>query len=76
VTLTETTHRHRATALTSIQDRFESGAATRLEVVQAERDLLESALEAVNARVEYQIALVRFYRAEGTLLQRRGISVD
>ncbi len=76
VALTETTYAHRETALTSIQDRLESGAATRLEVVQAERDLLESALEAVNARVDYQVALVRFYRAEGTLIKRRGISVD
>lgn len=76
VTLTEETYVHRETALTSIQDRLESGAATRLEVVQAERDLLESALEAVNARVNFQIAQVRFYRAEGTLLTRRGISVD
>ncbi|MBN2526348.1 MAG: TolC family protein [Deltaproteobacteria bacterium] len=76
VTVTKQTQMHRETALRSVQARVEVGTATGLELVQAERDLLESALEEVNAQVQYQLAQVQLYKAEGTLLKRRGIGLE
>jgi outer membrane protein len=45
-----------------------------LLIARAQRDLLDSQLEEVEARVEFRKALVDFYRLEGTLLIRRGIA--
>jgi outer membrane protein TolC len=42
-------------------------------VAQAQRDLLVSQIAEVEAIVNYRIALVRLYLAEGSLLERRGI---
>lgn len=74
--VTQQTHLNRGKAVDSVMTQYEVGTATRLEVVQAERDLLESGLEQVNAQVQYQIARVQFYKAEGTLLARRGIVME
>ncbi|MEX2671864.1 MAG: TolC family protein [Phycisphaeraceae bacterium] len=72
----------RATQLTSeLQEqtleaetqKFRVGKSTTLLVAQAQRDLLESQLEAVAAVVRYRQALVELYRLEGSLLERRGI---
>ncbi|MCF7848741.1 MAG: TolC family protein [Kiritimatiellales bacterium] len=57
------------------RDRFEVGSATALDVAQAQRDLVESQIAQIKARVAYQIARVRLYLAEGSLLDRRGIVV-
>lgn len=61
---------------TAERERFEVGHGTALQVAQAQRDLLASQLEEVRAVVAYRIALVRLYLAEGTLLARRGITVE
>ncbi len=58
------------------QQRFDVGASTALLVAQAQRDLLSSQIAEVEAQVNYRIALVRLYLAEGTLLERRGMAVD
>ncbi|MBN2717468.1 MAG: TolC family protein [Deltaproteobacteria bacterium] len=74
--ITTQTHFYRETALDSILAKFDAGSATQLAVVQAERDLLDSELEEVQAKVQYRIALVKLYLADGTLLKRRGISLE
>jgi len=57
------------------QERFAVGSSTALQVAQAQRDLLNSQIAEIEAIVNYRIALVRLYLAEGSLLERRGISV-
>ncbi len=58
------------------RERFEVGASTPLLLAQAQRDLLVSQLAEVESIVLYRIALVELYRAEGSLLERRGISIQ
>lgn len=58
------------------QERFSVGTSTSLLVSQAQRDLLVSQLAEVEAIVNYRIALVNLYLAEGSLLERRGIRLD
>ncbi len=55
------------------QARFRVGATTALAVAQAQRDLLESQLEEVDASVRYRQALTELHLQSGTLLVRRGI---
>jgi len=57
------------------QERFEVGTSTTLLVSQAQRDLLVSQIAEVEAIVNYRIALVNLFLAEGSLLERRGISI-
>jgi outer membrane protein TolC len=54
-------------------ERFEAGAGTALMVAQAQRDLLSAQIEEQRARVQARLALLRLHRAEGSLLDRRGI---
>lgn len=68
------TRRFREEAARAEQERFAVGASTALDVALAQRDLLASEIEEVEARVAYQIARIRLYLAEGTLLERRGLS--
>lgn len=58
------------------KERFSIGASTSLLVAQAQRDLLVSQLAEIEAVVDYRIALVNLYRAEGSLLDRRGIVLE
>ena len=55
--------------------RFDVGTSTALLVAQAQRDLLASRIAEVRAIVNYRIALVRLYLAEGSLLERRGVRI-
>lgn len=57
------------------EERFDVGESTALLVAQAQRDLLVSSIAEVEAVVNYRIALIRLYRAEGSLLERRGVSL-
>jgi outer membrane protein TolC len=57
------------------QERFSVGESTAIVLAQAQRDLLSSRFAEVKALVDYRNALVQLYRAEGTLLERRGIRV-
>jgi outer membrane protein TolC len=54
-------------------ERFNVGAGTALLVAQAQRDLLVSQIAEVRAVIQYRIALIRLFLAEGSLLSRRGI---
>jgi len=55
-------------------EKFRVGRSTNLFVAQVQRDLLISRINEVRAVVNYLKAIVHFYRLEGSLLERRGIS--
>jgi outer membrane protein TolC len=57
------------------KERFDVGASTALLVAQAQRDLLVSAIVEVEVVVNYRKSLVNLYLAEGSLLERRGVSL-
>ena len=57
-------------------ERFEAGVGTALLVAQAQRDLLEAEIAQVAAVVQYRLALIALYLAEGSLLERRGITIS
>jgi outer membrane protein TolC len=58
------------------EERFDVGSSTALLVAQAQRDLVASRIAEVEAIIHYRIALVNLYLAEGSLLQRRGVTLD
>jgi len=58
------------------QDRFEVGLAENLDVLEVQRLLVQSKVDAVTAKVRYIQSLTNLYLAEGTLLHRRGIQLD
>lgn len=55
-------------------EKFRVGKATNFLVLQAQRDLTGSRLSEAQAMVAYLSALADLYVAEGTLLERRGIT--
>jgi outer membrane protein TolC len=55
-------------------EKFKVGKSIAILVAQAQRDFLQSQIAEVQAVISYQVAVVEFYRLEGTLLQRRGIA--
>lgn len=55
-------------------EKFRVGRSTNLLVAQAQRDLLESRINEVQVLVSHLKALISFYRMEGSLLERRGIT--
>ena len=61
--------------LAAEKERFDVGASTTLLVAQAQRDLLASRIAEIEAIVQYRLALVNLYLAEGSLLERRGIRI-
>jgi outer membrane protein TolC len=65
----------RREAVRVIQGRHDVGRATNLDVLQVQRDLIQSQLDDATARVRYIEALTELYAAEGTLLERRGIAL-
>ncbi|MDQ8184894.1 TolC family protein [Pelagicoccus sp. SDUM812002] len=56
-------------------ERLEVGSTTALQVAAARRDLLASRIQEVEALISYRLALIDLYLAEGSLLERRGISL-
>jgi len=54
--------------------KFKVGKSIMLLVAQAQRDFLQSQIAEIQAIINYQVAVVEFYRLEGTLLLRRGIA--
>ena len=57
------------------EKKFEVGMSTSFFIVQAQRDLTEAAANEVIALIDYNKALVQFQRAQGTVLDRRNITV-
>ena len=58
------------------EDRFTVGLVTHLDVLQVQRFLIQAQVDAITAKVTYIQALTNLYEEEGTLLTRRGISVE
>ncbi len=54
-------------------EKFRVGKSTSLLVAQAQRDLVSSQINEVQAVVAYINAMVELFRLEGSLLERRGI---
>ncbi|MDQ8202335.1 TolC family protein [Pelagicoccus sp. SDUM812003] len=67
--------RHLEETVIGEEERLEVGDSTELQVAEARRDLLESRIREVEALINYRIALVELYLSEGSLLERRGISI-
>ena len=65
----------REETLKAEKQRFDVGASTALLVAQAQRELLASSIAEVKAIVNYRVALVRLYLAEGSMLERRGVRI-
>ena len=61
-------------SLRAERERFDVGSGTALLVAQAQRDLLASQIAEVQSIVTYRIATVNLLLAEGSLLERRGIT--
>ncbi len=76
ITATAATRALREETVRAEQERLRVGTSTALLVAQTQRDLLESQIAEVGAVVDYRIALVNLYLAEGSLLERRGVRVD
>lgn len=76
ISASSTTRALQENTLEAAKARFQVGVGTSLLVAQARRDLLVSQIDEVRAVVDYRIALVHLYLAEGSLLERRGVTVD
>lgn len=70
---TVTTRRLQEETVQAEIERFDVGASTTLLVAQAQRDLLLAQINEVEAVINYRIALIQLYLAEGSLLERRGV---
>ncbi len=56
-------------------DRYQVGMARNLDVLLIQRLLIEARVADVEARIAYLEALLDLYRADGTLLERRGVAL-
>lgn len=75
INATRVTRELQEEVLRAEQARFRVGTGTALALAQAQRDLLESQLDEVEAIIRHRQALTDLHRQSGTLLMRRGISV-
>ncbi|MEE4363547.1 MAG: TolC family protein [Desulfotignum sp.] len=73
ITASRITRRYEEQTVAAEIERFNVGAGTALLVAQARRDLLVSQIAEVRAVINYRIARIRLFLAEGSLLQRRGV---
>lgn len=56
-------------------ERFGAGRGTAFAIAQAQRDLLAAQIAEISAVMDYLKRLTAFYRFEGTLLTRRGLTM-
>lgn len=70
------TVRFRADAAKAEQEKFAVGSSTTLQLAQAQRDLLAAQVAYARGVTNSRRALVNLYRMDGTLLERRGLTVD
>ncbi len=75
ITATRATRILQELTLDAEQERFKVGSSTSMLVAQAQRNLLAAEIGEVGSVVNYRIALVRLYLVEGTLLERRGVTL-
>ena len=76
IAASSTTRIFQQQTLAAERERFDVGISTALLVAQAQRDLLQTQIAEIEAVVNYRIALVNLYLAEGSLLERRGVVVS
>ena len=57
-------------------EQFRLGRSTNLDVMQVRRDLVQAKVSEATARVRYLQGVATLYATEGTLLTRRGITVE
>ncbi|MEW5805855.1 MAG: TolC family protein [Acidobacteriota bacterium] len=62
--------------LNAAQKKFENGMATNFEVAEYQQYLATAESEEINALIEYNKALLSLEKAQGTLLQKRGIVLE
>ena len=74
VVATAATRKLQEETLRAETEKFRVDKSTSLLVAQAQRDLLAGQIGEVEALVTYSKAIINFYRLEGSLLVRRGIS--
>ena len=75
ITATAATRKFQEAKLRAESEKFRVGTSTSLLVAQAQRDLVASQIAEIEAFANYLKALVSLFRLEGSLLQRRGISI-
>ena len=75
ISASRTTREYQEQTAAAERERFDVGSSTTLLVAQAERDLLATRIVEVEAVVRYRIALVGLHLAEGSLLERHGVSI-
>jgi outer membrane protein len=75
IVATAATRNFQEETLRAETEKFKVGKSTSLLVAQAQRDLVESQIAEIESFTNYLKALVSLYRLEGSLLQRRGISI-
>lgn len=76
VAATAATSRMQNEKLRAETEKFKADKSTSLLVAQAQRDAVKSRISEKEALVNYLNALIDFYVAEGTLLERRGVLVE
>ena len=76
VKATAATRELREKTLRNEQEKFRVGRSTTFLVSQATRDLTASRIAEVDAVIEYRKALLDLHRLDGSLLVRRGITVE
>jgi outer membrane protein TolC len=74
VAATAATRKFQEETLRAETEKFHVGKSTTLLVARAQRDLLVSQINEVQAVANYLKSLVELYRLEGSLLERRGIA--
>ncbi len=75
ITATQAATRLQEAKHTAELEKFRVGKSTNLLVLVAQRDLIQSNLDEIRARIEQKKALVDLYRFEGILLDRRDIVI-
>ena len=58
------------------QKKFDNGMSTSFEVLTFQNDLADAELSEIRARLDYIKALASLERAQGTLLEARGLNLD
>lgn len=76
VKATKATRILREKTLANEQEKFRVGRSTMFLVSQAHRDFVASQIAEIEAVIEYRKALVMLYRVDGSLLIRRGITIE
>ncbi len=62
--------------LDAIQKKFENGMATNFEVSEYQQAMAAAESEEINALIEYNVSLLSLEKAQGSLLQSRGIILE